>query len=578
MAPLRSPEAPSNPLADFFWIAGLDSADILSSLQKPATDDGLNGAQAAAETIQEDADEEQEDNDPDRSSKRFSYQRMSKLSYDGRTSVLSIRHDPQNPGTASNRSSATIRAVPTSSVASQLLNDVDFDKALRAFASDRDSFLSDLNLNPEPASTNNATNRPRPRPKTQKITSEESNALKSSIGSVRRHMSFRDMSSVKRQPSLARQGMSTSPQDPGPQDPTLCPSIGSLEDTTIPHGAFMPGQTRRYWNTNCKHDTASTRTSKRLSNYNSVIPAPQPIDTSSNMHPLKRRFEPVLLDRYPQKDMSDEAKRRGTFPDYVPMFAFPNDINVVSSDSRPRSTWHGFVMTTGEGSKLYAICVTVWIPLNAHAAEQLEKKCEEWRRSNMTDEERELAASLGERLANERANLSRLLAKLPAIPSGSSERENLEDEISAVEEKIGLMTDLLRPVRHGAASKIEGLTDGDSSGFWIPRAYGILGRDGAMTSFWKEWLRSIIVPMQDGTVLRVPPSSPRVGTWQPLEQYVVNLCTEAFSPITSKTQVELAIRDLRLFARREAINELPGSRNVSFVHVAFLYVTANAVT
>lgn len=208
MAPLRSPDAPSNPLADFFWIAGLDSADIISSFQKVAPDEGKNGAQMAPvadETIQEDADEEEEDHEPDRSSKRFSYQRMSRISNDGRSSVLSVRHD-SGKGTASNRSSGTIRAVPTSSAASQLLNDVDFDKALRAFATDRDSFLSDLNLNPEPPSVNTTPNRPRPRPKTQKITSEDPNGLKSSMGSVRRHMSFREMSSVKRQPSVARQG------------------------------------------------------------------------------------------------------------------------------------------------------------------------------------------------------------------------------------------------------------------------------------------------------------------------------------------------------------------------------------
>lgn len=278
------------------------------------------------------------------------------------------------------------------------------------------------------------------------------------------------------------------------------------------------------------------------------------------MHPLKRRFEPVLLDRYPQKGMSDEDNQRGNFPDYVPMFAFPNDISIVSSDQRPRSTWHGFVMTGGDGSKLHAICVTIWIPLNQRAAEQLEKRCEEWRRDNMTGEERELAASLGERLAAERAKLSRLLAQLPTVQSGSPDREALEDEISAVEEKIGLMTDLLRPVRHGAASKIEGLTDGDT-GFWIPRAYGILGKDSSMTSFWKEWLKAVVVPMTDGCVARVPLASPRVGDWQPLERYVMSLCTEAFSPVSSKTQVEVAIRELRLFARREAINELPGSRN-----------------
>jgi hypothetical protein len=279
------------------------------------------------------------------------------------------------------------------------------------------------------------------------------------------------------------------------------------------------------------------------------------------MHPLKRKFEPVLLDRYPPKGLPDEVERRGKFPDYVPMFTFPNDINIVSSDQRPKSTWHGFAMTGGDGSKVYGVCVTVWIPLNHKAAEELEKRCEEWRRDNMSNEERELAASLGERLGSERAKLSRLLAQLPTVPSGSQQREELEDEISAVEEKIGLMADLLRPVRHGAASKIDGLTDGET-GFWIPRAYGILGRDGSMTSFWKEWLRAVVVPMMDGAVVRVPPSSPRVGRWQPLERYVVNLCMEAFSPVSSKTQVEIAIREARLFARKEATNELPGSRNV----------------
>ncbi len=278
------------------------------------------------------------------------------------------------------------------------------------------------------------------------------------------------------------------------------------------------------------------------------------------MHPLKRRYEPVLLDRYPPKNMVDELKRRNPFPDYVPMFAFPNDVSVVSSDERPRSTWHGFAMTGGDGSKLYGICLIVWMPLNADAAGELEHQCESWRKANMTDEERELASSLGERLAAERAKLSRLLAKLPVAPSGSEERERLEDDISSVEEKIGLMTDLLRPVRHGAASKIDGLTDSDT-GLWIPRAYGVLGRDGDLTSFWKEWLRAVVVPMTNGGVLRVPPSSPKIGMWQPLERYVVNLCAEALSPISSVTQVEIAVRELRMYARKEAVNELPGCRN-----------------
>lgn len=310
------------------------------------------------------------------------------------------------------------------------------------------------------------------------------------------------------------------------------------------------------------HFQASIRTSRRMSNYNAVIPNPQPLKPEENMHPLKRKFEPVLLDRYPPKHGSDESGRRGAFPDYVPMFAFPNDINIVSSDEQPRSTWHGFAMTTGDNSRIFGICITIWIPLNMQAAISLEKKCEQWRKRNMSDEERELAASLGERLANERAELSRLLSKLPSMASGSTVRENLEEQISGVEEKISLMAEMLRPVRHGAASKIDGLTDGET-GFWIPRVYGILGRDAGLTSFYKEWLRAITVPMTSGVVLRVPPTSPKIGIWQPLEKYVVNLCAEALTPISSKTQVEIAIRELKLFARKEATNELPGSRNVS---------------
>lgn len=151
----------------------------------------------------------------------------------------------------------------------------------------------------------------------------------------------------------------------------------------------------------------------------------------------------------------------------------------------------------------------------------------------------------------------------------SSVREALDEEIVETEERIALMADLLRPVRHGAASKIEGLTDGET-GLWIPRAFGILGKDGSLTSFWKEWLKAIVVPMMNGGILRVPASSPKIGMWQPLERYVVNLCAEAPSPDSSKTQVEIAIRELRLYARKEALNEIPQSRNVGSPIISLL--------
>ena len=502
-APTASPsisaaDLSSAPLADYFFISGLETSQIFDEkLQNVVTTPALD------ETIEEDRALEVEHEARPKSAEGFANgdaaKARSRYSYEARKSISSILQlEP-----SSNRSSMTIKGISPSTPG--LFSEADFDTALRRFAAERDTFLEEIQFS---AGVVPQANKPRPRPKAQRIVAEDSPNVRSGVGSIRRKLST--MSSMKRQPSVVRQ--------------------------------------------------SSVRTSKRLSGYNSVIPAPQPFKQEPDMHPLKRRYEPVLLDCYPPKSMTDEVKRRNPFPDYVPMFAFPNDINVVSSDERPRATWHGFAMTNADNSKLHGICLTTWIPLNPKTAEALEQQCEEWRNKNMSNEERELANSLGERLAAERAKLSRLLALLPAVPSGTDAREKLEDDISAVEEKIGLMTDMLRPVRHGAASKIEGLTDSET-GLWIPRAYGILGRDGSLTSFWKEWLRAVVVPMTNGAILRVPASSPKVGMWQPLERYVVNLCTEAQSPLTSITQVELAIRELRMYARKEAINEIPGCRN-----------------
>ncbi|KAK2600161.1 hypothetical protein QQS21_005106 [Conoideocrella luteorostrata] len=531
-------ESSSTPLADYFWIAGVESI----SYNDPLPTNILPVDSTIAE-----------DGEPDdgafngykpttaRHSRQNSANRLSKISLDGRFSMNST-FDELDGNTRSNRSSATIKAVKPVGANGNSTNgantfeahmqaqpqglglmgmpDFDFDKALLKFAAERENFLEDLSFS---AGAKLQSRPPMVNPRAERIRADEGipsgrmSPLRSLKGSIRRKISFREMNSVRKGPPISRQGASSR--------------------------------------------AASVRTARRLSNYNSVIPPPEPLNTDPDMHPLKRRFEPVLLDRYPPKDATEELAKRGRFPDYVPMFAFPNDIQIVSSDDRPRSTWHGFTMTGEDNAKLYGITIIIWTALTAERAEEVETRCEEWRQRHMSNEERELAASLGVRLAGERSHLSQLLSKLPTISSGTPARDRLEDEISTVEEKIALMTDMLRPLRHGAASKIEGLTAGES-GLWIPRAYGVLGRDVACMGFWKEWLRSIVVPMTDGGVLRIPPSSPRVGRWQPLERFVVNLCTEAFSPLGSKTQVELGVRELRLYARKEGANELPGSRTI----------------
>ncbi|KAI1210614.1 DENN-domain-containing protein [Annulohypoxylon truncatum] len=571
-------DSPSAPLADYFWIAGVESISY-QDLPPPtsASSTQVDG------TIDEDGEP---DDDPEptpspsanrnsaRHSRQNSNNRLSKASF---ASIQALEELDGN--TRSNRSSATIRPNPHPAAAPQdgggFLMDFDFDKALVKFAAERENFLEDLSF----SAGAKTQSKPMVNPRTDKIKADEASggrmspmkSIRGSIrGSIRRKISFRDMNSVRKQPTTPRPGMA----------PFRDLGGGSLLKEVA------EGLPAEIFEHDCKKNSlfctdfcklASIRTTRRLSSYNSVIPPPEPLNLDPDMHPLKRRFEPELLDRYPPRHDTESLSKRGRFPDYVPMFAFPNDIQIVSSDERPRSTWHGFTMTSDDNSKLYGVTVIIWTALTTDVAEDIEMRCELWRQRHMTEEERELAGSLGARLAAERAHLSQLLAKLPTIASGSSARETLDDQISAVEEKISLMTEMLRPLRHGAASKIDGLTAGES-GLWMPRAYGILGRDVTRMGFWKDWLRAVIVPMTDGGVLRVPPSSPRVGRWQPLERYVVNLCTEAFSPLSSKTQVEIGVRELRLYARKEAINELPGSRNTDLYALFRCLSLENIVT
>lgn len=563
----------SAPLADYFWIAGIENityADLPTS-PTSAAPLGTNGHTSFAEesTIVEGSEDENSDGEPvlgstaprggARHSRNSSFNRLSRLSMDARNSIQNLENLDLNGSTKSARSSMTVRAVPSNGTGEKDkgaggLSDFDFDRALVKFANERESFLDDLSFSAGTV----LHSRPPMTARAERLRVEDAETGYGNSGGMGgggggdRTSAMSSMSGMSSMSSLSAYGNGAAGMN-GRKSPLQ--RVGGSIRRKI---SFRDLNSAKKAPVN---RAASSRASKRISNYNSVIPPPEPLNADPDMHPLLRRIEPVLLDRYPPKSATEELKRRGRFPDYVPMFAFPNDINIVSSDERPRTTWHGFAMTGDDNSKIYGITMIVWMPLDSRAAGEVEKKCEEWRQSHMSTEEREMAASLGERLVTERALLSRLLAELPKVDSESSARETLHDRISAVEEKIQLMSEMLRPVRHGAASKIEGLTDGDT-GLWIPRAYGILGRDSSMTSFWKEWLRAVVVPMTDGGVLRVPPSSPKVGRWQPLERYVINLCTEALSPITSKTQVEIAIRELRLFARKEAVNELPESRNV----------------
>ena len=215
MARTKSPkrhESPSTPLADFFWIAGVDGQDILDTyIRLGNVSNGTNSVHTngVGDTIEEDEGAEQDvlsilesPRPTSRHSKRNSYQRLSRLSDEAQMSIRSL-------DTSSKRSSMTIRPAPSPGATpgppgTPFMNEADFDRALKQFATDRDSFFLDLTFS---AGAVTQPPRPKARPKTQKIIPEEMQpSVSRGLGSIRRHMSFREMNSMRRQPSVNRNG------------------------------------------------------------------------------------------------------------------------------------------------------------------------------------------------------------------------------------------------------------------------------------------------------------------------------------------------------------------------------------
>jgi hypothetical protein len=223
-------ENSSTPLADYFWIAGIESIKY--------DDAPLVKEHPVESTIAED----KEPNDGDtsaatngqsnrgtaRHSRQNSGNRFSRLSFDNRFSLQTL-DDFDAGNTSSNRSSATIRPVNnldgTNGTSTEgntgasggggglgLLGDVDFDNALLKFAAEREDFLDDLTFS---AGAKIQSRPPMVNPRMDRIKAEEGDAsgrkspLRNLGGSIRRKMSLREMHSLRKQPSSARQPAGT---------------------------------------------------------------------------------------------------------------------------------------------------------------------------------------------------------------------------------------------------------------------------------------------------------------------------------------------------------------------------------
>jgi len=197
-------EAATMPLADYFFIAGIESSQVMDEKYQPS---GIITPQPEPvdETIEENTVLEIDLGNRPISAEGLngieSSMRSARFSYEARKSIISISGSESK--ITSNRSSVTIKQVPSDSeeFGSGSLWDLDFDKALRKFVSERDSFIEEIQFN---AGTLPQMRGPKVRPKTQRIMADENQAgsLISGVGSIRKRLST--MSSLKRQPSLMR--------------------------------------------------------------------------------------------------------------------------------------------------------------------------------------------------------------------------------------------------------------------------------------------------------------------------------------------------------------------------------------
>lgn len=223
MAPMSGPttiDQSSLPLADYFFIAGIESTAIWDEkLQLNA----LQSAPPMEDTIEEHTVLDTTANGRPKSNEGLGLSGLegrrksngtARFSYETRKSIGSLIGGPSS-GSASNRSSATIRAVGSTDAPRGVqltdaggpvnapgpgMSDEDFESALKKFASERDEFMEEMHFS---AGQLPPMAKPKPRTRTQKIINEDTGGLRGGVGSIRRRLST--MNSMKRQPSVVRQ-------------------------------------------------------------------------------------------------------------------------------------------------------------------------------------------------------------------------------------------------------------------------------------------------------------------------------------------------------------------------------------
>ncbi len=347
----------SAPLADYFWIAGIESISY---------PDAPPPAPQLGHTIDEDGEAEAVDASAGTASRaRARHSRQNSAT--GCQSSLPTAASPSSTWTSQTGPPTVTAAAPQYARMLTICKpgahagghdgtpaEFDFDRALMKFAVERENFLDDLSFS---AGAKVQARPPMVNPRAERLRTGDGDA--SGRRSPLRDHQGEHSSEVELQGHEQHEEAACRSASRYVEPLLLSPSLSHNSETDPqPLASLDP----------------DGKTTEQLQFRHS---SPEPLNTDPDMHPLKRRFEPILLDRYPPRDATDEISRRGKFPDYVPMFSFPNDIQIVSSDDRPRSTWHGFTMTSDDNSKIYGITIILWTALDAEAAQDVERAVRE---------------------------------------------------------------------------------------------------------------------------------------------------------------------------------------------------------
>jgi hypothetical protein len=223
------------PLADYFWIAGIDSVSygehlasenkaprksfteqllvaietdeeglgISPSLLVPtATNGGGGGGGGGGSSRPSNGSSNGSASPTGRLSRTPSGETVSAASTSTSTSRSSTPALPGLMRNSSNSSNSTITEATTPSLNltpnGQAKRDFDFDKALLKFAAERDSFLEDLSFSAGTV----VPNRPLMHPRAQQVFNSAEPAKLEKTNSLRRRISLRDLTSMRRSPSV----------------------------------------------------------------------------------------------------------------------------------------------------------------------------------------------------------------------------------------------------------------------------------------------------------------------------------------------------------------------------------------